>query len=270
MRKLNSIFASILVLLSLGRCWADNDESSSSLKVLLSPSYFKFDSSKKLPLNHADDVILAINSFAVDPEIKWDGIKKVESKSFPQATVVFLVEEPIEIESKATFKITGKTGKFDLENLYKSTSKSNTLVKDFDHLPTDEELKNIRYDCSQSSSVIYVIQTESSTPELAKRINSTIEKLNEKCESSKGNLLAFLLTTSDVHRSKRQAQDDKKIANPAEFYRDQYPAIFNILFWLSLVLAIVVYAIAYNMWYMDPGLDTVIYRMTSQRIKKDQ
>jgi renin receptor len=60
------------------------------------------------------------------------------------------------------------------------------------------------------------------------------------------------------------------VANPAEFYRDQYPALFNIFFWLTLILAVTIYAIAYNMWYMDPGLDTVIYRMTSQRIKKDQ
>lgn len=46
--------------------------------------------------------------------------------------------------------------------------------------------------------------------------------------------------------------------------------MFNLLFWTSLILAIAVAGISIAMCSMDPGLDTVIYRMTSQRIKKDQ
>lgn len=60
------------------------------------------------------------------------------------------------------------------------------------------------------------------------------------------------------------------ILNPAEFYSDQYPAIFNILFWTTLLIALAIYGIVYGMYSMDPGLDTVIYRMTSQRVKKEQ
>jgi hypothetical protein len=62
---------------------------------------------------------------------------------------------------------------------------------------------------------------------------------------------------------------DRNITNVAEFYSDQYPAMFNIIFWTSLILAFAVFSISYSMWSMDPGLDTVIYRMTSQRIKKE-
>jgi renin receptor len=65
------------------------------------------------------------------------------------------------------------------------------------------------------------------------------------------------------------APSGKNITNLAEFYSDQYPAMFNIIFWTSLILGVAVFSIAYSMWSMDPGLDTVIYRMTSQRIKKD-
>ncbi|XP_071949492.1 renin receptor-like [Antedon mediterranea] len=49
---------------------------------------------------------------------------------------------------------------------------------------------------------------------------------------------------------------------------EEFSAIFNIILWLSVILVLVVYATAYGMWYMDPG-DTIIYRMTSQRIKMD-
>ncbi|XP_071084453.1 renin receptor-like [Haliotis cracherodii] len=57
--------------------------------------------------------------------------------------------------------------------------------------------------------------------------------------------------------------------NLADDYSQEYPAIFNIILWMMVVLAIAVYAIVYGMWYMDPGVDSIIYRMTSQRLKKD-
>ena len=46
--------------------------------------------------------------------------------------------------------------------------------------------------------------------------------------------------------------------------------MFNILFWTTLLIALAIYGIVYGMYSMDPGLDTVIYRMTSQRVKKEQ
>ena len=59
------------------------------------------------------------------------------------------------------------------------------------------------------------------------------------------------------------------IAALAVFYSDQYPAMFNLIFWTSLILAVALIGIVYGMMSMDPGLDTVIYRMTSNRIKKE-
>lgn len=52
-------------------------------------------------------------------------------------------------------------------------------------------------------------------------------------------------------------------------YTSDYPAIFNIILWLSIVLAITVLAISLSMWNMDPGRDSIIYRMTTMRMKKD-
>jgi len=36
-----------------------------------------------------------------------------------------------------------------------------------------------------------------------------------------------------------------------------------------VVLALALYVISLVMWYLDPGRDSIIYRMTSQRIKTD-
>ncbi|KAI0236660.1 Renin receptor [Lamellibrachia satsuma] len=52
-------------------------------------------------------------------------------------------------------------------------------------------------------------------------------------------------------------------------YTGQYPVMFNIILWMMVVLALTVFAVSYGMWYMDPGRDSIIYRMTSQRLKTD-
>jgi len=50
-----------------------------------------------------------------------------------------------------------------------------------------------------------------------------------------------------------------------------YPASFQLLFWTTLLIFLTVYGVAYAMWHMDPGRDSIIYRMTSaQKYKKDK
>jgi len=77
----------------------------------------------------------------------------------------------------------------------------------------------------------------------------------------------------DVHKlTKRSllADDDKaeKDYNLDSFYDEDFPVIFNMWFWLIVILAITVYAISVAMWNMDPG-DSIIYRLTQQKIKAE-
>lgn len=69
-------------------------------------------------------------------------------------------------------------------------------------------------------------------------------------------------------RSILQASEDPNL-NLATQYSSDYPAIFNIILWLSIVLSISVLAISVAMATMDPGRDSIIYRMTNPRMKKD-
>ena len=57
--------------------------------------------------------------------------------------------------------------------------------------------------------------------------------------------------------------------NLATKYTEDYPVIFNIWLWLVIIIALALYIVCLIMWYMDPGSDSIIYRMTSQRIKAD-
>ena len=52
-------------------------------------------------------------------------------------------------------------------------------------------------------------------------------------------------------------------------YSDVYSVMFNLFFWTSLVLTIIVISIVYVFLTLDPGADTIIYRMTAPRLKTD-
>ncbi|XP_055338135.1 uncharacterized protein LOC129588097 [Paramacrobiotus metropolitanus] len=50
-----------------------------------------------------------------------------------------------------------------------------------------------------------------------------------------------------------------------------YSAGFQLLFWTTLAIFLTVYGVSWAMWNMDPGRDSIIYRMTSaQKYKKDK
>ncbi|CAG7815542.1 unnamed protein product [Allacma fusca] len=58
--------------------------------------------------------------------------------------------------------------------------------------------------------------------------------------------------------------------NLSEDFSDDYPVVFNILLWLGVSMFIATLAICVFIASMDPGRDSLIYRVTSaQRFKKD-
>ncbi|XP_004850076.1 renin receptor [Heterocephalus glaber] len=57
--------------------------------------------------------------------------------------------------------------------------------------------------------------------------------------------------------------------NLAYKYNSEYSAIFNMILWIMIALALAVIITSYNIWNMDPGYDSIIYRMTNQKIRMD-
>lgn len=243
--------------------------SSSQLRILQAPSYFQFDSTKCSHLKDTDivNLILAIEGSPIDNSIDCVGMNTTDTKRIPAGILLFLAEnahlKEKSLANLVTYNVIGDH--VDLKQLDKT----------YVNIPNAEDLQNVNFDCSSSSGRVVVAKLGESANDL---ISLTLKKLAASCPQDTDNLLALVwnnVSFADLHeRTKRQAPGSKdagnSIAEEAVFYRDQYPAIFNIIFWTGLILAIAVFAITYNMWFMDPGLDTVIYRMTSQRIKKDQ
>lgn len=57
--------------------------------------------------------------------------------------------------------------------------------------------------------------------------------------------------------------------NLAKSYSADYPVIFNIILWFGVAMVFSLLAISLAIGDMDPGRDSIIYRMTSTRMKKD-
>ncbi|XP_075030201.1 renin receptor isoform X2 [Calonectris borealis] len=65
---------------------------------------------------------------------------------------------------------------------------------------------------------------------------------------------------------KSETENPYNLAYP---YNYNYSVIFNIILWMMIGLALAVIVISYNLWNMDPGYDSIIYRMTNQKIRMD-
>ncbi|XP_018047247.1 PREDICTED: renin receptor isoform X3 [Atta colombica] len=69
----------------------------------------------------------------------------------------------------------------------------------------------------------------------------------------------------------RKRRDDlpPEFSGRAKTYTEDYPVIFNIMLWFGVVFVFSLLAICIAIADMDPGRDSIIYRMTSNRMKKD-
>ncbi|ALC48044.1 VhaM8.9, partial [Drosophila busckii] len=109
--------------------------------------------------------------------------------------------------------------------------------------------------------------------EANKLLSTAIGRLLAAAQKSSDSVLFVQSTDKDAAnaRSKREAVDPNKknTFNLAEYYNDDYPIIFNIILWFMVVFALSLLAICYAIAVMDPGRDSIIYRMTSTRMKKD-
>ncbi|XP_051979700.1 renin receptor, partial [Xyrauchen texanus] len=109
---------------------------------------------------------------------------------------------------------------------------------------------------------------------------SALQKFADDVSSVYGNNAVVEVVTvktfeAPLTRKSRSILESKQISNPdspynlAYKYNFEYAVIFNIILWLMIILALAVIVTSYNLWNMDPGYDSIIYRMTNQKIRMD-
>lgn len=108
----------------------------------------------------------------------------------------------------------------------------------------------------------------SGTSEAKKLLASTIERLNAAVEKAyDGNaVFAVINVHNHHHRSKRQATSNDY--NLAELTDPNYPVVFNIMLWFTVIMIFTLIAISLALSNVEDK-DSIIYRMTGARGKKE-
>ncbi|KAK9872633.1 hypothetical protein WA026_018766 [Henosepilachna vigintioctopunctata] len=109
--------------------------------------------------------------------------------------------------------------------------------------------------------------------EARKLLNEAILQLSNALKKAyKGAVLVSIITNDASHTRRTRsilADDKSRDLNLASDYSENFPVIFNIILWLSVILGFSLLAISLTIGNMDPGRDSIIYRMTNPRMKKD-
>ncbi|KAH0950846.1 hypothetical protein HN011_008304 [Eciton burchellii] len=102
----------------------------------------------------------------------------------------------------------------------------------------------------------------SSTSE-SNTVDSTTERTDvQKLENSDS-------VNTDKINTNTQTIGQPEILGRSKTYTEDYPVIFNIILWFCILFFFSLLAICITIADMDPGRDSIIYRMTSNRMKKD-
>jgi renin receptor len=117
------------------------------------------------------------------------------------------------------------------------------------------------------------MDNEGALSEAKKLLEDAIERLNVAVQKIYKGAALFAVVTVDEHHSRTRRDVDPKQANTEDYnlapiYDPNYPVIFNIILWFSIILIFTLLAIALSIARMEDK-DSIIYRMTSTRMKKD-
>uniref|UniRef100_A0A0N5C7C4 Renin receptor n=1 Tax=Strongyloides papillosus TaxID=174720 RepID=A0A0N5C7C4_STREA len=135
------------------------------------------------------------------------------------------------------------------------------------------------------SGLLNAIATPKELEAAQKEVEKVLDQLTEVFKKIYGEqvIVEVISTSADqenvekhsIYKRDTQAngpmtiQEIRKKYNVYSFTQGDYPAIFAIFAGVSIILAVAVLFIAVGMWTMDPGKDSIIYRMTTTKLKKD-
>merc|ERR1712127_998689 len=117
-------------------------------------------------------------------------------------------------------------------------------------------------------------QQSEQSQEAVTLLRNALEQLESSLEKVYGEKFLLASITEDNLHSRHTRAADKpddipKVKNLSKRYEEEYSAIFNIILFTSIFLIAALISTAVFICTLDPGRDSIIYRMTTQRIKKE-
>lgn len=238
-----------------------------------------------LPSEQVGDVIKAARGLGVSDTADFPGLVINDPFGLPQKAVVVdvvgLNELPLS-EENISYKIDGKSVPASLDDL-KLTSNDDASDCDI-NVSSFKENELINCVLKSDKEFVYAkidLSNLKDDAEKSKEISAlTNEFVNLQRQidgdASSQSLLAVIVSHEDDKSSNLSRRRRETIAgsttntyNLAAYYDQNYPVIFNIILWFMVALGLSLLAVCYAIADMDPGRDSIIYRMTSTRMKKD-
>ncbi|XP_041343816.1 renin receptor isoform X2 [Pyrgilauda ruficollis] len=276
--------------------------------ILRSPQSVAFrDGSWPIPGERIPDVAALTMGFSVEEDLPWPGLGVGDLFHRPQATVLVTVKGvdklPVKgfsypIENAVPFSLDSVANAIHTlfseetpvvlqlapseERVY-MVGKANAVFEDL-----SVTLRQLRNRLFQDSSILssLPLNSLSRNNEVDLLFLSELQVLHdiaslfadEMFNLYGGNAVVEVVAVKEFNsplsrktRSILQASQSKN-ENPYNLaypYNYDYSVIFNIVLWMMIGLALAVIVISYNLWNMDPGYDSIIYRMTNQKIRMD-
>lgn len=117
------------------------------------------------------------------------------------------------------------------------------------------------------------------TEEAKQLLQDRINQMNGVFKKAYDGSVLISLITSDVSHTRRVRQvsgDSTTTTSPESLYNfsseydEDYPVIFNIITWFMVIFVMAILAICVSIMRMDPGRDSIIYRMTTMKSMKKE
>ncbi|VDK78748.1 unnamed protein product [Onchocerca ochengi] len=213
---------------------------------------------------------LIYNKIFDDEKQEWILMRNAELQGSQIAADAQNIFSTIEVMTKS------KPLRQEIENLYKiaeslkrseiaSTKNTPTIfIIDVNGLPTAErELSEKDYNEAideLENAILHLISMLKNVYNDRVIAELIVESMNEVKQRQKRQN-----AESNADRITKLRED----LNVYQFASTGYPAMFGIFLFVTVALALVILFVTVGLWNMDPGKDSIIYRVVTTRMKKD-
>uniref|UniRef100_A0ABB5UNT9 Renin receptor n=1 Tax=Sus scrofa TaxID=9823 RepID=A0ABB5UNT9_PIG len=240
--------------------------------ILRSPGSVVFrDGNWPIPGERIPDVAALSMGFSVKEDLSWPGLAVGNLFHRPRATVMVMVKGVDKLALPP-----GSVISYPLENAvpFSLDSVANSIHSLFSEetpvvlqlAPSEERV----YMVGKANSVFEDLSV--TLRQLRSRLfqeNSILSLLPLNSLSRNNEVDLLFLSELQVLHDISSLKDPPSPYNLAYKYNVDYPVVFNMILWIMIALALAVIITSYNIWNMDPGYDSIIYRMTNQKIRMD-
>ncbi|CAG0923478.1 unnamed protein product [Notodromas monacha] len=224
--------------------------------VVKAPQGFVFDSTIPMKQNDVSSVLFRMFGITETSDCTWPGL--LQKNPFSSTKRVIVVAVPTSVPITQKFQVPANSLNSSLapvSHFMDELSALNELPSILENSITPAKALVFEFDSLDA------VGRKEDVAEARRLIGTVLAKIADDSDAS---VLAVCYTPSQKTRSKRQAEPGATAADDMD-----YVVPFNLVLWLSLALFLITLAVCIGIGSMDPGWDSIIYRMTNPRMKKD-